>query len=56
MIHDWRKMPEGVPVPKLRGCEPCRYWGRYGCGKRKPGFPDVGEYCYDFEREPGVEG
>jgi len=43
------------PQP-LAGCEPCAYWSRSGCLKCKPGYPDIGDWCRGYEREPGVEG
>lgn len=51
-----RFMPEGVPVRPVTNCEKCAWWSPTACLKRKAGFPDVGDYCYSYEREPGVEG
>ena len=56
MTGDWRRMPDDVPTPKLRGCEPCHWWRKTHCRKAKAGWPEVGEYCYSFLRETGVEG
>lgn len=43
-------------VGGLIGCEPCYFWRKNGCVKAKSGFPTVGDFCYSYEREPGVEG
>lgn len=40
----------------LKGCEPCAFWTHCGCLKMRPGYPEVGDLCRHFEREPGADG
>ena len=39
----------------LKPCEPCRHWSSDGCLQYRPGFPVYGDFCFDYEREPGVD-
>lgn len=40
----------------LTWCERCRHWLSHGCANDNTHWPDNGDQCADFEREPGVEG
>jgi hypothetical protein len=39
----------------LTWCERCRYWLPWGCEQDNDHWPDFGDQCNQFEREPGVE-
>lgn len=46
--YDWRKQPDGVPDRFQHHCLDCVFSTLNGCGKHKPGWPDVGDACYSF--------
>ncbi len=43
-------------VPDLNKCEMCQAWMPDRCADEMPYYPDHGEFCPLFVREPGVEG
>ena len=39
----------------LTWCERCRHWLPHECAQGNFHWPDFGDRCNEFEREPGVE-
>jgi len=40
----------------LTTCERCRHWLPHDCDADSEYWPDDGDACAEFEREPGVDG
>lgn len=43
------------PTEPLTWCERCRHWLPDGCELGSLCWPDEGDQCIDFEREPEVD-
>ena len=44
-----------MDIEPLTKCEQCRHWTRDNCELEYTLWPDLGEYCQEWSREPGLD-